>query len=92
MPRVVGRSCYRATRRNEPAVTESLRRLVGIYLKWQTRNSDCGARAGGVFAIAFRKMSELVLAGAIVYTSDDESPENANDNVLNPAGGKHSSR
>jgi hypothetical protein len=68
-------------------VTESLRRLVGVYLKLASTQLGLRRQGGGVFVIAFRHMIEPALADAIVYGSEDESPENPSDHVLNPAGG-----
>lgn len=69
------------------AVTDSLRVLVGLFLK--LAESHLGARrlGGGMFAGGFRMIFGPSLDQMTVYVSDDESPFDATDSVPNPGGG-----
>jgi hypothetical protein len=69
------------------AVTDSLRVLVGLFLR--LADSHLGARrlGGGMFAGGFRMTFGPSLDQMTVYVSDDESPFSATDSVPNPGGG-----
>jgi hypothetical protein len=69
------------------AVADSLRRLVDLYLKLAEVHLDTRPTGGGVTAIAFRMMTEPLLAAMEVSASDDESPLDRSETVPNPAGG-----
>jgi hypothetical protein len=69
------------------AIVDSLKRLVGLFLK--LADARLGLRRGGgaMFAGAFRMMFGPALDQMTMYVSDDESPFDASDSVPNPAGG-----
>jgi hypothetical protein len=70
------------------AITASLRRLIGLYLKLAEAHLGARRAGGGMFAIAFRMGFAPVLDTMKVSASDDESPLDRSQTVPNPAGGE----
>lgn len=68
-------------------VTESLGRLTQLYLKLAELHLGARRSGGAMFAVAFRMMTEPSFASMTVLASDDESPFNPADTVINPGGG-----
>jgi hypothetical protein len=69
------------------AVTESLQRLIRVYLALAESHLGLRRPGGGIFAVFFRRLTEPVLNAASAYATDDESEPNMADTVANPAGG-----
>ncbi len=69
------------------AVSESLKRLVGLYLRLAEQQLDARRLGGAMFAIAFRNSFAPTLEGMQVFVSNDESPFDPAGSVPNPGGG-----
>jgi hypothetical protein len=67
-------------------VSESIERATTLYVALVEAYLGIRRYSGGLFAVAFRKMTEQ-FEKATLYLSDDESPIDPSDLVLNPAGG-----
>jgi hypothetical protein len=69
------------------AIVDSLKRLVGLFLKLADTHLGLRRPGGAMFAGAFRMMFGPALDRMTMYVSDDESPFDASDSAPNPAGG-----
>jgi hypothetical protein len=68
-------------------VTESLRRLIALYLRLAEKHLGARRSGGGMFAIAFRRGMSPTLEQMKLYASDDESPFDKSDTIPNLAAG-----
>jgi len=68
-------------------VAASLGTLIGLYLALAAALLGTRRAAGGMTPAGFEVMARRVLDTVKVYASDDETPLNTTDTVLNPAGG-----
>jgi hypothetical protein len=69
------------------AVVDSLKVLVGIFLKLAEAHLGARRPGGGMFASGFKMIFGPSLDQMTLYVSDDESPFDASDSLPNPAGG-----
>lgn len=73
---------------NRAAVTESLERLVRLYLALTEAHLGVRRPSGGMSEYAFREMSAAVFGNMRACVTDDESPFDAADTVVNPRRGE----
>jgi hypothetical protein len=69
-------------------VTDSLSRLVRLYLKLVEEHLAVRRMGGGMSTVAFRMMFGGTLSDMTVVASDDESPFDSSDSAINPGGGR----
>jgi hypothetical protein len=69
-------------------VTDSLERLVELYLGLAQVHLDTRRAGGFMFAAGFRLLTEESLAAMNFLASDDEAPFDPAGTVLNPSGGQ----
>ncbi|MGH9340950.1 MAG: hypothetical protein ACRD1R_15480 [Acidobacteriota bacterium] len=69
-------------------VTDSLSRLVQLYLKLVEAHLGVRRLGGALFAAAFRRMFGATLTNMSIIVSEDASTFDSSDTVINPAGGR----
>jgi hypothetical protein len=70
------------------AVSDSLLRLVKLYLELIAAQLGTHRVGGGLLSIAFQHMAEPTLNRLEVFASDDETPFSPTDASVNPGGGQ----